>query len=231
MGSFCTSLKMINSALTLWCYEINMALINYPQWTVMMIGHYLSFTIARSMVSWHRIPGVIIVCIHCSAWAGVLILKGEMCCVYCRYGVYYSAASNINSWNIFRIGTDFLPGNHKIWFPISTFSLPPWSLQNMIEYLRSLGINNRLHKDISNMHCCRVIGCTRGWFVVDPKISVPEQISLSYPLVDCKCKNAVKKFAAYFNSLHSYLLIFGSLKANTRPPSDPAKNVKLLILR
>lgn len=130
----------------------------------------LSFTIARSMVSWHRIPSVIIVCTNCSAWVCVLLLKGEMCCVYCQYGVYYSAPSNINSWNICRIGTDFLPGNHKIWFPISIFSLPPWSLQNMIEYLRSLGINNRLHKDIRNMYCCRVIGCTRGWFVVDPKI-------------------------------------------------------------
>lgn len=49
-----------------------------------MIDHYFSFTIARSVVLWHHIPGVIIVCIQCSAQAAVLLLNGEMWRVYCQ---------------------------------------------------------------------------------------------------------------------------------------------------
>lgn len=60
-----------------------MALINNPR-TVMMIDHYFSFTIAGSVVCWHQIPGVVY--IHYSARAGVLLLKGEMCCAVLPIG-------------------------------------------------------------------------------------------------------------------------------------------------
>lgn len=107
--------------------------------------------------------------------------------------VYYSAASNINSWNIFRIAS---PETIKYDFPyllLFSFFFPPWSLQNMIEYLRSLGVNNRLHIDVSCMHCCRALtdrmhqgviccGC-QDWD------RVPAHISLSYRFTKCKCKN------------------------------------------
>lgn len=135
--------------------------------------------------------------------------------------VYYSAASNINSWNIFRIGSDFLPWNHKIWFLISIFPVPPWSLQNMIEYLSSLGINNRLHIDIRNMHCSRALtdGVHRGVTCHECQDldCVAKHICLSCPLAECKLKNTKTiNLAAY---LFLYLSTFLSFDF-WRPTQD-----------
>lgn len=33
------------------------------------------------MTPWHQIPGVRLICLHCCAQAGMLLLKGEMWCL------------------------------------------------------------------------------------------------------------------------------------------------------
>lgn len=185
------------------------------------------------MVSWHHIPGAIIICIYFRARAGVFLWEREGRSVSAaNRAVYFSAAANTDFWNILRIGTDFLPGNHKIWFSISIFSLPPWELQNMIEFLRSLGINNRLH------NICIFAELTdrlrhRGDLLRIPLGLYAAIFLLSYNLVEYICKNTeTVKLNAYINCrVHLFTSIFCSVKSTFCIKCDIVHlNVKLFSL-
>lgn len=123
----------------------------------MMIGHRFSLTVARSVVLWHCIPSVIIVSTQRSTSCCPLIKRRDAVCLLptglsiilqhpTSIPGTYSESGLISSMKTIKYDS-----------PQLFFSHPPWCLQNMIEYLRSSRINNRLHKDMENMHCCTAL--------------------------------------------------------------------------